>query len=189
MLRVFKTCTVHKITHLFASDVASSPVSSLPSAWNLWSSDLCNRFSTMINDFLQSLMAVHSIPAHSHILATLSLSNGGLGLQHPRLSAIPTFMLTTKRAINFATKGIHLPMTPSAICLPPSITNLYSNWDSAGTTCRTFQAFQKYLPSITATITRDDPAHRYYYSFLQRLRQVPPQDIFPLGQRNTTPPR
>ena len=157
MLRVFKTCTVHKITHLFASDVASSPISSLPSDWNLWSSDLCNRFSTMINDFLQSLMAVHSIPAHSHILATLSLSNGGLGLQHPRLSAIPTFMLTTKRAINFATKGIHLPMTPSAICLPTSITNLYSNWDSAGTTCRTFQAFQKYLPSITATITRDDP--------------------------------
>jgi len=156
MLRVFKTCTVHKITHLFASDVASTPFSNLPEDWNIWTSDLSNRFSTMLNEFLQQLMGTHSIPAHSHILATLSLSTGGLGLQHPRLSAIPTFMLTTKRAINFATKGIHLPFTPSAIQLPSSITNLYSNWNSEGTTCRTFQTFQKYLPSVTATITQPD---------------------------------
>ena len=157
MLRVFKTCTVHKLTHLFASDVASSPTSSLPPQWNLWSSNLCNKFSSMLNEFLQELMGVHSIPAHSHILSTLSLSNGGLGLQHPRLAAIPSFMLTIKRAINFAIKGVHLPFTPSAIQLPASLTNLYSNWDSECSTCRTFQAFQLYLPSITATIINDDP--------------------------------
>ena len=111
----------------------------------------------MLNEFLQELMGVHSIPAHSHILSTLSLSNGGLGLQHPRLAAIPSFMLTIKRAINFAIKGVHLPFTPSAIQLPASLTKLYSNWDSENTTCRTFQAFQLYLPSITATIINDDP--------------------------------
>ena len=111
----------------------------------------------MLNEFLQELMGVHSIPAHSHILSTLSLSNGGLGLQHPRLAAIPSFMLTIKRAINFAIKGVHLPFTPSAIQLPASLTNLYSNWDSECSTCRTFQAFQLYLPSITATIINDDP--------------------------------
>ena len=66
-------------------------------------------------------------------------------------------MLTIKHAINFAIKGIHLPLTPSAIQLPASLTNPYSNWGAEGTTCRIFQAFQLYLPSITATIINNDP--------------------------------
>ena len=157
-LRVFKTCTLHKITHLFASDVASTPSSLLPKDWNIWCSQMSMKFSTLVNNFLQELTGVTSIPAHSHIISTLALSCGGLGLQHPRLNSIPTFMLTTKRAITYSQRGIFLPFTPSAIKLPPSITSLYSEWDGDTTLCRTFQAFQQYLPDITAAVTRDDPS-------------------------------
>ncbi len=158
MLRIFKTCTLHKVTHLFASDVACTKESSLPEDWNLWSSNMTNAFSTMLNSFLERLLGVKSIPAHSHIIATTSLSNGGLGLQHPRLAAISSFMLSTKRAIDFSTNGIFLPFTPSAITLPPSITSLYSNWDSPSPNSRVFSTFNKYLPSIVSTVIHEDPS-------------------------------
>lgn len=67
-------------------------------------------------------------------------------------------MLTTKRAITYSNRGIFLPFTPTAIKLPPSITSLYSDWDGDTTLCRTFQAFQQYLPEVTAAVTKDDPS-------------------------------
>ena len=35
-LQVFRQCTVHKMTHLFTSDVLSSKMSDLPKNWHLW---------------------------------------------------------------------------------------------------------------------------------------------------------
>ena len=158
MLRVFKTCTLHKITHLFASDVASTNPANLPDDWNLWHSQLTDKFSTLVNDFLAELLGVPSIPSHSHIISTVSLSNGGLGLQHPRLAAVSSFMLTTKRSIDYALNGIFLPNTPCAIALPAHITSLYTAWQAPNPNCRTFQTFNKYLPSVAATVIHDDPA-------------------------------
>ncbi len=156
MLRIFKTCTLHKVTHLFASDVACTESASLPEDWNLWSSKMTNAFSSMLNSFLQRLLGTPSIPAHSHIIATTSLSNGGLGLQHPRLSAIASFMLSTKRAIDYSANGIFLPFNPSSITLPPSITSLYSGWDSNTNNSRILTTFNKYIAPIAAGVIHED---------------------------------
>ncbi|KAL7523057.1 hypothetical protein ACHAXR_000534, partial [Thalassiosira sp. AJA248-18] len=51
MLRVFKTSTLHKVTHLFASDVATSNPTTLPTDWHLWSSAMSTRFSEIMNSF------------------------------------------------------------------------------------------------------------------------------------------
>ena len=157
MLRIFKMCTLHKVTHLFATDVACTPTAQLPSTWNLWSSDFCTEFSTMLNSFLQELLSVDSIPAHAHIISTISLGNGGLGLQHPRLAAVASFMLSLKRAISYASDGIFLPLTTKTIKLPASITSLYQHWDQPRHPSQVLQNFNNYLPSITATITLDNP--------------------------------
>lgn len=157
MLRVFKTSTLHKVTHLFAADVASTLPHNLPADWTFWKSGMSNSFSKVLNDFLVELLQIPSLPPHAHAIATISLSNGGLGLQHPRLAAIPTFMLSIKRAIDFASNGIFLPRTASAIPLPPSITCLYHNWQDASSTSRIFTTFNKYLPDIVSTVILDDP--------------------------------
>ena len=106
----------------------------------------------MINNFLKSLMGVPSIDPHTHMLATISIPNGGLGLQHPRTTAIPSLILSTKRAISYATKGIHLPLMPSAIELPASISSLYTNWHNPSPSQHVFQLFNIYAPSLASTI-------------------------------------
>ena len=157
MLRIFKTCTVHKLTHLFASDVVNTEPDALPPDWNLWSSPMSNAFSTMLNDFLSQLLGLKDLPPHAHVIATVSLSNGGLGLQHPRLAAIPSFILSTKRCIDYATNGVFLPHRPSAIHLPPSLRSLFQRWDCPDDDCRTFATFHKYLaPTAAVAIHEDD---------------------------------
>ncbi|KAL7529651.1 hypothetical protein ACHAXR_003079, partial [Thalassiosira sp. AJA248-18] len=75
MLRVFKTSTLHKVTHLFVSDVASSNPTMLPTDWHLWSSAMSTRFSEIMNSFLCGLLSATSIPAHTHRISTASTAN------------------------------------------------------------------------------------------------------------------
>jgi len=156
MLRIFKTCTLHKVTHLFASDVLNSPLDSLTSAWYDWKSDMTEEFSAMLDSFMARLLGIEHFPQHAHIISTISIANGGLGLQHPRLNAIPSAIISTKRAINYANNGIFLPGTTSACILPPSITTLYKNWDSPQPTSATFAIFNKYVCPIISAAVHDN---------------------------------
>ncbi len=98
--------------------------------------------------------AIELLPEHSLTITTLPISNGGLGFQHPRAAAIPSFVFTVKQSINYALHGIHLPHQPSATILPTSITNLYDEWNN-NSTSKTFTTFTRYAPQL-ASICHDD---------------------------------
>jgi hypothetical protein len=127
MLRLFKTCTLHKMTHLFASDVLNTTTESLPTKWWLYDSEMTTNFQTMTTEFLSNLMGRNDLPTISELICTIAVKNGGLGLQHPRSNAIPAFILTTKRCISYATTGVYVGNHRPKVKLPDNITALYSN--------------------------------------------------------------
>jgi hypothetical protein len=116
IIRLFKTCTLHKVTHLFSSDVvhAYNDISARPPDWDRWHSTMTDQFSTLLNSFLARVLTTSTIPPHADVISTISLQNGGLGMQHPRLAAVPSFVFTTKRCILYAEQGIILPATTSS---------------------------------------------------------------------------
>ena len=99
MLQMFKTCTIHKMTHLYASDVITEGVANLPNNWHLWRSKMSDEFTNMTNSFLSEVTGRSSIPDHAMLISNMSTNKGGLGLQHPRCTAIPTLVLNMKRCI------------------------------------------------------------------------------------------
>eukprot|EP00956_Cyclotella_meneghiniana_P031932 scaffold85671_cov23-Cyclotella_meneghiniana.AAC.1 len=105
-LRLFSTCTVHKLTHLFTSDVYTNITNGLPNNWYCWEGAFNGEFSTMINTMLEHITQTQDLPLHSQLISMMSINQGGLGLPHPMYSAIPTAVITTKRCIQFATEGV-----------------------------------------------------------------------------------
>ena len=146
MLQLFRTCTAHKLTHLFAADVINAEQHNLPTCWNLWRSEMGSAFSKMVSETLAAITDQVSIPSHSELIATMSTSSGGLGIQHPRCSAIPSFILTTRRAIQYATDGVWVGHNLPLVHLPRHITSLYKNWRRSD--AHTFQLFREYSPQI-----------------------------------------
>ena len=114
-------------------------------------------FTVMLDSFMCNLLGINEFPSHAHTIATLSLTNGGLGLQHPRLNAIPSLVLSIKRAITYAIDGIFLPNSPTTIRLPTSITTLYDFWHEPRYPSHIFTTFNKYLQPITATTIDNHP--------------------------------
>ena len=108
ILRLYSVCTVHKLTHLFSSDVLNAPTDKLPPHYYLWDSDLSEEFSKMTENMLCSITGNHSLPAHAHIIANMSIAQGGLGFQHPRANAITAYMMSTKRSLQYAQQGVWL---------------------------------------------------------------------------------
>ena len=53
-LQLFKTCTSHKMTHLFAADVLCNS-SKLPDQWHLWNSTMTKAITAMHDKFLAGL--------------------------------------------------------------------------------------------------------------------------------------
>jgi hypothetical protein len=78
----------------------------------LWNSTLTltNQFSDMTEYMLTNITNSTSLPTHAHIIANLSIKQGGLGLQHPRLNAITSFILSnsTKRCLQYTQCGVML---------------------------------------------------------------------------------
>ena len=166
MLQVFKACTVHKMTHLFAADVLNCDESKLPNNWHLWSSDMSDQFTIMIRDFLASLTDRTSIPDHSLLISNMSTNKGGVGLQHPRCTAIPSLILTLKRCIEYTNQGVWIGRTEDPVKLPRNVTILYENWQSSNHKC--FRIFSKYIHSIVSVCVSDsvdnDMTHFLYRS-------------------------
>jgi hypothetical protein len=146
ILQVFRNCTAHKMTHLFAADVVQHPMKDMPDNWNMWNSDMTSAFSEMIDSLICSVTNRDSIPRHSHLISTMATARGGLGIQHPRNAAIPTFILTTRRNLQFANDGIWMGDTLDKAILPNQIKSLYIDWKSSQ--AHTFQIFRKYYTQI-----------------------------------------
>ena len=148
ILRIFSMCTANKVTHLFGCDVYNTPIQNLPSNFYLWDSDLTSQFSDMTNDILANTTNTLTLPTYSHIIAHMTINQGGLGIQHPRSHAITSYMTTTKRCLQYAHCGVWLGFNKPRPFLPPHITSLYLDWESSNN--RTWQIFRKYLPTFNS---------------------------------------
>ena len=84
--------------------------------------------------------------------STIPIKQGGLGLVDPSSSAIPTFLLSTHKCIQYAKDGVWISKTQPNVPLPPNITDLYKNWKSSSS--KTFLFFRKYLDNITDICVR-----------------------------------
>ena len=95
----------------------------------------------------------------------MTTKQGGLGIQHLRSTAIPTYFLTMKRNMQYATEGIWTSNHTPTITLPRQMRSLYADWEHNS------------LPSLTT--------FRKYYKDFQTIcvsEQVPDQDSFFLLQ-------
>jgi len=157
-LQVFRQCTVHKMTHLFASDVLIGNMSKLPKNWHLWNSAMCTEFNEMVDSFLCSILQRPTLPSHAHIIASMSSNEGGLGLQNPRCTAIPSCVLTLKRCIDFTQKGVWVGKVNDRVTLPSTITSLFKDWETS--TSDIFTIFRTYSPSIINTCVHESIENR-----------------------------
>ena len=149
MVRVYNMCTVHKLTHLFGTDVINTPTATLPSNYFLWNSTMTTNFSTMTNSFLQSAIESEPLPPHAELITSMSVKAGGLGLQHPRTCAVAQFMLTTKRCLQYCHDGVWLGYNKPRPKLPHTITHLFNDWKSSET--RTLANFRSYAQDFADT--------------------------------------
>ena len=142
------------MTHLFTSDVLNCNESDLPNNWHLWSSDMSDQFTIMITNFLADLTDRSSIPDHSLLISNMSTSKGGVGLQHPRCTAIPALILTLRRCIEYTQQGVWIGKTEEPVRLPRNVTSFYENWQSSNHKC--FRIFSKYINDIVTTCISDN---------------------------------
>ena len=106
-LQMYKFCASHKMTHLFGADILTNE--DYPRNWNTWDSDMCSDFNGTT----------------SHLLASLtSNKQRGLGIQHPRITAIPPYFLTMRRNIQYVIEGIWASNHTPAITLPGHLRSL-----------------------------------------------------------------
>jgi len=156
-LQLFKTCTLHKMTHLFATDVLCSTYK-LPDHWHLWNSDMMKATTALQDKFLVGLTNRSSIPLHAHLISSISTNKGGLGLPHPRCVAIPYLIMSMKRCINYSTQGVWVGNTTKPVHLPSSITSLFANHQSS--TNQQLQIFHKYAPELAAISVHETVENR-----------------------------
>ena len=140
VLQLFKFCTAHKMTHLFSADVLAA--TKHPKNWNTWDSDLCSDFNAMISHMISALTNNSATPEHDILIASMSTKQGGLGIQHPRSTAIPAYFPTMKQNIQHATEGVWTCDHAPPIALPTHIKHMYQDWRSSSS--YVFQPFQKY---------------------------------------------
>ena len=99
------------MTHLFGVDILT--VKSHPQNWKTWDSDLFSDFNDMMSHFLLSLTSNKTAPDRFTLLPSMTTKQGGLGIQHPRSTAIPAYFLTMKCNIQCAIEGVwtsdHIP--------------------------------------------------------------------------------
>ena len=146
-LQLYKSCIAHKLTHLFASDVVNRK-DQYPTAWENWDSEFCDDFDNMTNDFLACLTRQTELPLHSTLISTTATQHGGLGIQSPRCTAVPTFVLTIKRCIGYIKSGVWTGQYSDSVPLPKSITSLYDRWDMSPS--KTFRIFNLYWRDIAS---------------------------------------
>jgi hypothetical protein len=129
-MRLFNTCTVHKITLLFGLDVFHALLEAMPWLFYLWESNLCNNFTQMVENFISQVTNVDHLPPHSSLISTLTVNQGGLGLQHLGAKATTAYMTSSKQSLQYAFEGVWLGRDKPWSLLPPSIMSLYTNWQT-----------------------------------------------------------
>ena len=147
ILQLYRSCTATKLTHLFASDILSSDKElPAPGHWNLWSSEFCNEFDQMTNQVLARLTQTETIPLVSTLISAIPTTSGGLGIQNPDTTAIPSFMLSFKRVLSYFSDGINVGRYHPNVDMPPAVASLFENWQSSS--AKPFTTFRHYLSPL-----------------------------------------
>ena len=165
-LRIFSTCTSHKITHLFSHDVLNTNIDDLPHNHWLWDSPMTCKFNNMTSDFIANITNQHSLPAHSQLISNLTIQEGGLGIKTPRTCAISAYMSHCKRCLQYSEQGVWLGFNQNRPQLPPQIKLLYQDWEHSQS--RTWVIFRKYLETFN-NISVHDPKSIEDYIFKASL--------------------
>ena len=168
MMQLFKTCTVHKLTHLFSSDVLTT--TERPRHWNTWDSQLCKDFTKMINLVLINTTNSNNSSRYSTQIAAIPTKSGGLGLQHPISTAIPFFMMTTKRNIQHCIEGVWIDNTSSLVTISPAVAKLHTTWKTS--TSPTFQTFRKYCQDMRDLCVSDKVEKREIFFILKSSSNI-----------------
>ena len=171
ILRIYSTCTAHKITHLFGCDVYNTDFDDLPNAFYLWNSNLTTQFNDMTSSLIANVVNTTTLPPHAQLMSSISIKQGGLGIQNPRSNAIISFMSTSKRCLQYCNQGVWLGFNRPRPLLPTSIRLLYQDWESSDN--RSWQIFRKYLPVFNSIATKgrhESPTDYIYKSSLNGAR-------------------
>jgi hypothetical protein len=165
MVQIYRQCTAHKLTHLFTSDViANADLDALPRHWHLWDSQLATDFRTMTEAFLTNITRADDYSHFAHFMSAVPTRQGGLGIAHPKQTAIPTCILSIKRCLSFCLNGVWVGMNRERQALPHCITSLYKRWDSSPS--RTFSIFRHYWRDLADICTSQRLGQDRYNFFL-----------------------
>jgi hypothetical protein len=111
ILRLYSICNLQAHRPLRSCDVINTDFNALPPDIHLWNSKLTDEFSQMteglINNITSNQQLTFSTPSCTYHCQMLT-NQGDLGLQHPRLNAITSFMLFAKRCLQYSQHGVWL---------------------------------------------------------------------------------
>ena len=107
----------------------------------------------MTNSFLSEVTGRSSIPDHAMLISNMSTNKRGLGLQHPRCTAIPTLVLHMKRCIEYSSQGVWMGRTLDPVILPTAVALLFTNWKTLQSPA--FLIFLQYAYDIAETCVHD----------------------------------
>ena len=107
---------------------------------------------------LSSLTGNTSIPDTSIFLASMATQYGGLGIQNPRATAIPSFVINVKRCLGYVNNGVWVGHNHPTVQLPQSISSIWSSPETSAS--KTLQLFYKYLPQIESICVSNQVPNR-----------------------------
>ena len=128
-------------------DSAAFPVN-----WDCWHSPMTRAFDEMANTFISALTRQRSIPLLAQLISSIAVNNGGLGITRPQAIAIPSFILTMRRCLQYSIEGVWIGNTHKNVPLPSTITDLYSNWTTSES--KSFQIFNHYRMDIATVCVK-----------------------------------
>ena len=155
ILQLYRSCTAHRLTHLFTADVyatethhqlSTGPTLNEASNWHHWTSKLSLDFDEMNTHVISELTKVDNIPQTSSILMNISTKHGGLNLPAPRTTAVSSYVLSYKQTLQTINEGVYTSPHKPRTKLPRSIVSLYQS--TTNFTPPATSIFEKYAPEL-----------------------------------------
>ncbi len=171
ILQLYRSCTAHRLTHLFTADVYATetyhqlpPHNTLndPTNWHTWRSKLSLDFDDMNHNIIQELTKTDSTPYASSVLMNIGTKHGGLGLPSPRTSA--SYILSFKQTLTTIHNGVHTSSHKARTKLPRSITSLFQ--PTLHYNPPSMKIFNKYAPEFANICQPHQDTHNRINAFI-----------------------
>jgi hypothetical protein len=196
ILQLYRSCTAHRLTHLFTADVYATETHHRlfphnnnlndPSTWHCWTSKLSLDFDDMNNNIIKELCKTDTIPYASTVLMNIATRHGGLGLPSPRTRAVSSYVLSLKQTLATIRDGVYTGTHTTRTKLPRSITSLFHPTQQYSPP--SMEIFNKYAQEFAQICQPHQAAHNRVNAFIHRTSQKTCQDRIAaeIAQRLTT---